>query len=327
LKFCEGAVFMSTVVIDAGHGGHDSGAVFGGRMEKTDALNMALALRNRLQAQGQRVIMTRSTDVFIPLNERSAISNRSNADLFVSVHRNGFHNPSANGYETFVRTNPRQIDLRAAQAVHNRIVAAGVQSNRGIKHGNFTVLRNTNAPAILLELGFITNARDNQLFDQNFNAYADAITQGVMEFLGQAPPPLPPPPPTTGDPVIATVQRTLNERYGAGLAVDGLCGPLTRRGLVRGLQSELNSQFGRNLVVDGTFGPLTRAAVVNVRQGSRGNIVWIAQAALHCRGFGPGAFDGIFGPRTDAAVRAFQQNRGLSADGADVIIGLYHESQ
>ena len=261
--------------------------------------------------------MTRSTDVFIPLGERANISNQNNADLFVSIHRNAFTNTTANGYETWVRTNPRAADLRAAQLVHDRIVAAGVQSNRGIKQGNFTVLTRTNAPAMLLELGFITNARDNQLFDQNFNAYADAITRGIIEAVGgtQPPTPPPPPPPTTGDPVIRDVQQTLNQRYNAGLVADGICGPLTRRGLVRGLQTELNQSFGRNLVVDGIFGPLTRAAIVNVRQGSRGNIVWIMQAALHCRGFGPGAIDGIFGPRTDAAVRNFQRNRGLSVDG------------
>ena len=65
----------------------------------------------------------------------------------------------------------------------------------------------------------------------------------------------------------------------------------------------------------GLFGPLTRAAIVNVHFGSRGNIVWIMQAALHCRGFGPGAIDGIYGPRTDAALRGFQRNRGLTVDG------------
>jgi len=281
---------------------------------------MALAVRDRLQAQGQRVIMTRSTDVFIPLSERANISNRNNADLFVSIHRNAFTNTTANGYETWVRTNPRAADLRAAQLVHDRIVAAGVQSNRGIKHGNFTVLTRTNAPAMLLELGFITNARDNQLFDQNFNAYADAITRGILEAVGSTQPPVPPVPPVppqppSGDPVIAEVQRTLNQRYNAGLAVDGICGPLTRRGLTRGLQTELNQSFGRNLVVDGVFGPLTRAAVVNVHFGARGNLVWIMQAALHCRGFGPGSIDGIYGPRTDNALRSFQRNRGLTVDG------------
>jgi len=174
---------MRTIVLDAGHGGTDPGAVNGSRLEKDDNLNLALAVAQRLRARGQQVIMTRSTDVFVPLVERSAISNRSNADLFVSIHRNAAASPSANGVENFVYIQPRPVELQAAQIVLDKIVNAGVQSNRGVKRGNFAVLRNTTAPSMLLEMGFISNARDNQLFDQNFNAYADAIAEGVMRAL------------------------------------------------------------------------------------------------------------------------------------------------
>jgi len=275
-----------------------------------------------LQQAGQRVIMTRSTDVFVPLAERSAISNRNNADIFVSIHRNAFENPLANGYETFVRTNPRAVDMQYAQNVHNEIVAAGVQSDRGIKQGNFVVLRETNAPAQLLEVGFISNARDNQLFDQNFDAYADAITRGILRSVGETscptcPPVTPQPPPITppaGNASIAAMQRALNERYHAGLTVDGVCGPLTRRALARALQTELNRNYNAGLVVDGIIGPLTRAAIRLVRRGSRGDMVWILQGGLLCRGFNL-AQDGIFGPITENAVREFQANRGLSVDG------------
>ena len=136
-----------------------------------------MAVQRILQEQGQRVIMTRSTDVFVPLSERSAISNRNNADMFVSIHRNAFNNPSANGVETFTRVNPPSAALSAAQNVQNELVRVGVQSNRGVKQANFSVLVNTRAPSILPEMGFITNARDNQLFDQNFDAYATAIAR------------------------------------------------------------------------------------------------------------------------------------------------------
>jgi len=178
-----------TIVIDPGHGGHDFGAVFGGRRESDDVLRLSLAVRDILQSQGQRVIMTRDSDVFVTLGERSDISNRNNADLFVSIHRNSSTNTAANGVDNFVFTTAPNNTVRHAFDVLDEVVDAGVQSNRGVKRANFAVLRNTHAPAMLLEMGFITNAGDNQLFDQNFNAYASAIARGIMDALyGTSPP-------------------------------------------------------------------------------------------------------------------------------------------
>jgi len=178
------------VVLDPGHGGSDPGAVLGTRREKDDVLRLALAVRQILQAQGQRVVMTRSTDVFVTLAERSAISNRNNANLFVSIHRNSSTNPAANGVENYIFTTAPTADALYAHNVLDEIVDAGVQNNRGVIRANFAVLRNTNAPSMLLEMGFITNVRDNQLFDQNFNAYAAAIARGIMTSLyGPAVPP------------------------------------------------------------------------------------------------------------------------------------------
>lgn len=172
-----------TIIIDAGHGGSDPGAVFEGRQEKDDNLRLALEVQRLLQAQGQNVVMTRSTDVFVPLEERSAISNRNNADLFVSLHRNASTNLSYNGLDNFIYTNAPQTTAQKAQNVVDEVASVGVQSNRGVSRANFSVLRRTVAPAMLLEMGFITNARDNQLFDQNFNAYAQAIVRGIMRSI------------------------------------------------------------------------------------------------------------------------------------------------
>ena len=180
-----------TIVLDPGHGGSDPGAVFGTRLEKNDNLRFALAVQRILQERGQRVVMTRSTDVFIPLAERSAISNRNNADIFVSIHRNASTNPAANGVENYVFTNANDTAVLYAFNVLDEIVSVGVQSNGGVIRANFAVLRNTNAPAMLVELGYISNVRDNQLFDQNFNAYASAVARGIMESLRG--PSLPPP--------------------------------------------------------------------------------------------------------------------------------------
>jgi len=105
---------MPTVVLDAGHGGYDNGAVSGTRREKDDNLRMALAVGNLLRGCGFDVVQTRTTDVFVPLMERSNISNRAGADLFVSIHRNGSTNPSANGVENWVYTNPSQRAVLAA---------------------------------------------------------------------------------------------------------------------------------------------------------------------------------------------------------------------
>ena len=157
--------------------------MLGLRQEKDDNLRLALAVQRLLQQQGQRVVMTRTTDILVPLAERSAISNRNNADLFVSIHRNSNPSPAANGMENYVFTTAPTATLQHAQNVLDEIVRAGVQNNRGLFRGNFAVLRNTQAPAMLLEMGFISNPRDNQIFDQNFDAYAAAIARGITDTL------------------------------------------------------------------------------------------------------------------------------------------------
>lgn len=304
---------MKTIVIDPGHGGTDPGAVSGNRYEKNDTLRMGLAVRDKLVRLGQKVVMTRTTDTYVDLLDRSRISNSNNADLFISLHRNAFSNPAANGWENFVQINAPIINWQYAQTVLNECVNVGVQSNRGLKQADFSVLRYTAAPAQLLEMGFITNAIDNIMFDENFDKYADAIARGILIALGE--PLTPPAPPTTaGDPVIKRIQSTLNERYNTGLVADGVSGPKTRSAMVKGLQAELNKQFNAGLAVDGVFGAKTRGAIPNLRSGARGNLSWLLQAALYLKGFRIEP-DGVFGPNTDLAVRRFQLENGLNPDG------------
>lgn len=113
---------------------------------------------------------------------------------------------------------------------------------------------------------------------------------------------------------IIDIQRTLNARYNTRLIEDNIYGPATSRGLRIGLQSELNIQLGKGLAVDGIFGSKTKGACINVRKGAKGNITWLIQAMLVCKGYNI-SVDGDFGYDTDKAVRDFQSRNGLSADG------------
>lgn len=113
---------------------------------------------------------------------------------------------------------------------------------------------------------------------------------------------------------VARIQSTLNEGYGLNIAVDNIYGNETRKALVKGLQTELNKQYGSNLAVDGIFGANTYNACINVRKGAEGNITYLIQAMLICKGFDIEA-DSIFGSATESAVKEFQSRNGLSADG------------
>jgi hypothetical protein len=304
---------MKTIVLDPGHGGTDPGAVNGARYEKNDDLRLALAVRDRLQAAGQRVIMTRAADIYVPLATRSAIANDNNADYFLSIHRNASENPAIRGAAAYVQNGTLAQNGSCARALLDRIVPAGHFRDIGIIQENFAVLRNTRAPAQLQEVGFISNAEDNALFDQNFNAIADGIARGILSCLGE--PETPPAPPSGANATVKSIQQTLNNRYGAGLAADGIAGPLTKKALVKGLQAELNASRGAGLAVDGVFGPKTKAAIPALRYGAKSNLVYLLQAALYCKGYTSVIPDGAFGPKTEAAVRDFQAKNQLAADG------------
>ena len=113
---------------------------------------------------------------------------------------------------------------------------------------------------------------------------------------------------------IATIQTSLNEKYGLNISADNIYGNETKKALVKGLQTELNKQFGSKLAVDGIFGTNTYNACINVRRGAEGNITWLIQSMLICKLFNINA-DGIFGSATESAVREFQKRNGLSQDG------------
>src|SRR6267154_1832687 len=144
-----------TVVIDAGHGGHDRGGIPGQRVaEKDMTLDVALRLKNILSANGYHVVMTRSTDVFVPLGGRVAIANSYRNAVFVCIHFNATGRSGASGIETYFYS---RDSLPLASAIHYYVTGGAPSANRGVRRRGYYVLRKTAIPAVLVECGFLTN--------------------------------------------------------------------------------------------------------------------------------------------------------------------------
>src|SRR6266705_3793937 len=144
-----------TVVIDAGHGGHDRGGIPGQRISEKDMTrDVAQRLRNVLAASGYRVVMTRDSDVFVPLATRVAIANSYRNAIFVCIHFNATKRMGAGGIETYFYS---RDSLLLASAVHYYVVGGAPSANRGVRRRGYYVLRKTNVPAVLVECGFLTN--------------------------------------------------------------------------------------------------------------------------------------------------------------------------
>lgn len=176
------------VCIDPGHGGTDRGSTSGGRDEANDNLAMALALREELLRRGIGVAMTRTSDVSVALKNRPAIANSVDADYFISLHRNAVESGSAQGIEVWHSRRAGAHTLSFADHVENALLDAGVTKSRGCRGGSagnpnqdYAVCRLTEMPAVLVELGFLTDWEDNQLFDEHQADYASALADAVEE--------------------------------------------------------------------------------------------------------------------------------------------------
>jgi len=144
-----------TVVIDAGHGGYDRGGIPGQRVSEKDmTLDVARRLRSVLAASGYRVVMTRDSDVFVPLGTRTAIANSNRNAIFVSVHFNSAPRSSAGGIETYFYN---RDSLALASAIHHYVAGGAPSENRGVRRRGYFVLRRTNMPSVLVECGFLTS--------------------------------------------------------------------------------------------------------------------------------------------------------------------------
>lgn len=179
------------IVIDAGHGGKDPGTVFGVNSEKVITLAVAQKVQQKLKAAGADVRMTREVDKFLPLQTIVDISHANNAETFVSIHVNSASS-NAYGTETYYYTSPNYPDTPdeeryLAKLINDQIVKDANMYNRGVKSGNFQVIRNTDRVALLVELGFLTNDSDRAKMtnDAYQNIYAEAIVKGLTQFYAK----------------------------------------------------------------------------------------------------------------------------------------------
>ena len=179
---------VDIVCIDAGHGGSDAGAVNGSRYEKDDNLRLALKVKEELEAKGIRVIMTREDDEFIGLKDRCRTANRKHCDLFVSLHRNS--SESGTGAEAWIESVAGAKENSLAKDLLDGICGDTGYANRGVKRGyrgsalgNYYVNSDTKMPSVLLEVGFISNEKDNELFDENLDKNAKAIAEAIAANL------------------------------------------------------------------------------------------------------------------------------------------------
>ena len=173
-----------SIMLDAGHGGRDPGAVYNGRQEKDDTLNLVFAIGEILQNNDIDVQYTRTTDVYESPYQKAMEANEAGVDFFVSIHRNSFPQDNVvSGVESLVY-NKQGIKYEMAQNINAQLETVGFV-NLGVQaRPNLVVLRRTRMPAVLVEVGFINSDTDNQLFDANFNDIAQAIANGILETLG-----------------------------------------------------------------------------------------------------------------------------------------------
>jgi N-acetylmuramoyl-L-alanine amidase len=173
-----------TVVIDPGHGGMDSGVARNHLQEKNLALDVALRLRPKLEAAGFKIVMTRTTDVFIPLNTRAAISNAHSSVFFVSIHFNDSPARSIHGATVYYHS---PMSAPMAQTIADSLGA--ITCNRGIMTANFRVLRKNRYPAVLVECGFVSNrAEAARCATPEFReALATRIAQAIIKGRYETP--------------------------------------------------------------------------------------------------------------------------------------------
>jgi N-acetylmuramoyl-L-alanine amidase len=175
------------IVIDAGHGGKDPGASSNKLNEKSVVLKVGKLVESKLKNAGAKVVMTRSNDTFLTLEQRTELAKKHYAEAFVSIHVNAAGSSAAKGSEVYYdsSTNPNASESKLlASKIQANLVKDANMNDRGVRDQRFYVIRNNNVAAVLVELGFITNPDDFKKLssDQYAELYAEAIYQGLVQY-------------------------------------------------------------------------------------------------------------------------------------------------
>ena len=194
-------VLNKVVYLDAGHGGYDPGASYFGISEKSLTLAIQSRVKAKLESEGYQVVTTRTSDTYVDLTDRSRAANASESDIFVSIHINASGSSAAQGIETYYyqpyaeypsrinatyHANPTRLSMSdtLANAIQSSLINATGAQNQGVKRQTFAVLRETTAPAVLLELGFLSNPQEAARL--NTSAYqetlANASVAGIKRY-------------------------------------------------------------------------------------------------------------------------------------------------
>ena len=208
----QGFTPVTTIVLDAGHGGHDKGARSKYGFEKDFALDVAVRARKLLEARGHKVAMTRTTDIFVPLQERPRLAKTLPGSIFVSIHFNASPvNHAARGFEIFSiaprgapATNDAILSMRdmreepghahelqssaLAASIYHSLLGQVPTIDRGLKHARFAVLRLATVPAVLVECGFVSNGLESSLIGSPEwrERVAEAVVEGIGEYKSLA---------------------------------------------------------------------------------------------------------------------------------------------
>jgi N-acetylmuramoyl-L-alanine amidase len=180
-------LLQQTIVIDPGHGGKDPGATSSsGYEEKSVNLDVAVQIAQILKEKGLKVIMTRNNDEFIELEERAAIANRNKADIFISIHSDASVKSSTNGFTVYVERSSPSTSINLANAIDRRMSQTGLNSN-GVKKANYRVLTHTGCPAVLIELGYLSNYWEaKQLRNKDKQRQlSQAIADGITDYIAR----------------------------------------------------------------------------------------------------------------------------------------------
>ena len=172
---------MVKVCFDYGHGGRDPGALYKGRKESMDNLDLGMSVAEQVGIYSLEIGETRDSDINLSLKERVDFANRGSYDYFISFHRNAFKPEVASGAEVFIHLNASPKAKALAEEIQKGLVSCGFK-NRGVKTANFYVLSKTKMPAVLIEIGFIDNSLDNELFDLKRKEIIHEISRAIIKL-------------------------------------------------------------------------------------------------------------------------------------------------